>query len=313
MKFYPPLSVRKAAELTASHIIGDPESMISGINEIHVVEPGDVTFVDHPKYYHKALASKASVILINKEIDRPEGKSLLVNIDPLKAYLQLVNHYYSFQKCISPVSSSAVIGDGSIIQPGCFIGNNVIIGKNCRIHSNISIYDNCRIGDNVIIHSGSIIGADAFYFQRRNGGYLKLESCGSVIIHDDVEIGALCSIDRGVSSDTIIGKGTKFDNHVQVGHDSRIGSNVLIGAHCAIAGVTCIEDDVVLWAKVAVNKNLVIGKGAVILATSAISHSLQGGKTYFGIPAIEARRAWKQIAIMRRLPQIMKDILLKKN
>jgi UDP-3-O-[3-hydroxymyristoyl] glucosamine N-acyltransferase len=119
-----------------------------------------------------------------------------------------------------------------------------------------------------------------------------------------VEIGALCTIDKGVSGDTFIGKGTKFDNHVQVGHDTVIGANCLIGAHTAIAGVTRIEDDVIVWAKVAINKDLVIGKGAVILATSAVDKSLAPGGTYFGIPAVEARTRWKELAILRRLPEI---------
>jgi UDP-3-O-[3-hydroxymyristoyl] glucosamine N-acyltransferase len=185
-----------------------------------------------------------------------------------------------------------------------FIGNKAVIGKNCIIHSNVSVYDYTLIGDNVVVHANSVLGADAYYFQRKPEGYRKLESCGRVVIQDNVEIGALCSIDRGVSGDTVIGKGTKLDNHVQVGHDTKIGSNCLIGAHTAIAGVTCIEDDVIIWAKVAINKDLVIGKGAIILATSAIDKSLPGGITYFGSPAIEARKKWKELVMLRKLPEL---------
>ena len=122
-----------------------------------------------------------------------------------------------------------------------------------------------------------------------------MHSCGRVVIGDDVEIGALCSIDKGVSADTIIGSGTKFDNHVQVGHDTVIGKNCLLGSQVAIAGVTVIEDDVLIWAKVAINKDLTIGKGAVILATSNVDKSLKGGITYFGSPAIEAKKMWRQL------------------
>jgi len=142
------------------------------------------------------------------------------------------------------------------------------------------------------------------YFKRRPEGYDKLVSCGNVIIEDNVEIGALCAIDKGVSGDTIIGKGTKLDNQVQIGHDTIIGKNVLVGSHSAIAGVTEIQDDVIIWGRVSINKDLVIGKGAVIYATSGVDKSLEGGKTYFGVPVDEARKKWKELALLRKLPEI---------
>jgi UDP-3-O-[3-hydroxymyristoyl] glucosamine N-acyltransferase len=153
-----------------------------------------------------------------------------------------------------------------------------------------------------------VLGADAYYFQRRPEGYRKFESCGRVILGDRVEIGALCSIDKGVTGDTIINDGTKMDNHCQVGHDSYIGRNCLIGSHAAIAGVTRIEDDVILWGRVAINKDLVIGKGAIILATSAVDKSIEGGKTYFGAPVDDVRKKWREMAAVRQLPDLLKTI-----
>ncbi len=291
---------------------GDPGFQISGINEIHMVAPGDLTFVDHPKYYSKALKSKATTILINKRMEAPEGKALMFSNDPFADYVKLVRRYTPFVPSSSAVSPGAVIGEGTVIQPGAFVGNGVVIGRNCLIHSNVSIYDNSRIGDDVVIHANSVIGADAYYFQRKPEGYRKLESCGRVVIGDRVEIGALCSIDRGVSGDTTIGDGTKFDNHVQVGHDTCIGRNCLIGAHTAIAGVTRIEDDVILWARVVVNKDLVVGKGAVVLATSGLDKSIPGGKIYFGSPAIDARKKWKELAAVKQLPEILRRLELDK-
>jgi UDP-3-O-[3-hydroxymyristoyl] glucosamine N-acyltransferase len=304
MKFPSPLELREVADYIGTSVSGNSSVMVSGMNEIHRVSHGEITFVDHPKYYAKALASKASVVIINQQIACPDGKTLLFHADPFAAFNALAIKFMPFRASDSAISSSALIGKNTLIQPGAFIGNNVSIGSNCVIHANVCIYDGTTIGDNVVIHSNSVLGADAYYYQRQNGGYRKLESCGRVIIHDDVEIGALCSIDKGVSSDTIIGKGTKFDNHVQVGHDTQIGSNCLIGAHSAIAGATCIEDDVIIWAKVAINKGLVIGKGAIILATSAVDKSLPGGVTYFGVPAVEARQKWKELAMLRHLPEI---------
>jgi len=309
VKFPNPLTLAEAAELTGAKAIGDKSFLVTGLNEIHMVEPGDVTFVDHPKYYDKALNSAATTILINKEVEAPAGKALLVHNDPFVAFRILIRHFRPFVPSSASIAESAVIGKGTIIQPGVFIGNNVTIGENCLIHANVSIYDHTSIGNEVVIHSGAVIGADAYYFQKKPEGFRKFESCGRVIIGDKVEIGAMTTIDKGVTGDTIIGEDTKFDNHVQVGHDTHIGKRCLIGAHTAIAGVTKIEDDVLLWAKVAVNKDLVIGKGAVILATSGVDKSLEGGKTYFGTPAIEARKKWRELAALRALPDLFQKFI----
>lgn len=308
MKLTPTLRLEDIAKMIDARFSGDPDFIISGLNEIHMVEPGDLTFVDHPKYYDKALNSKATTILINKEVECPEGKALLFHSDPFAAFVSLVQKFRPFEPATASLSPSANIGEGTVIQPNAFVGNHVTIGKNCIIHANVSIYDHTVIGDNVIIQSNSVIGGDAYYFQRKPEGYRKFESCGRVVLSDDVEIGALCAIDRGVSGDTFIGKGTKFDNHVQVGHDTYIGNNCLIGSHCAIAGVTRIEDDVILWGRVVINKDLVIGKGAIVLATSGVGKNLEGGKTYFGIPAEEARKKWKELAALRQLPGIIASL-----
>ena len=308
MKLSPPLTLKGIAELINARSIGAADFPVTGINEIHMVEPGDLTFVDHPKYYKKALNSKATTILINTEVEPPAGKSLLISAHPFDDYVFLVRNFRPFEKSTANVSPTAKIGEGTIIQPGAFIGNHVTIGKNCLIHANASIYDHCILGDNVIVHSNAVIGADAYYYQRRPEGYKKLESCGRVVLEDNVEIGALTSIDKGVSGDTIISAGTKMDNHVQVGHDTYIGKNCLIGSHSAIAGVTRIEDDVILWGNVLVSKDLVIGAKAVLLASSGTEKSLEGGKVYFGSPAIEARKKWREIIALRQLPDILKKI-----
>ncbi len=308
MKFPAPIKLAEIAEFIHADADGDPDLLVTGINEIHMVEAGDLTFVDHPKYYDKALHSNATTIIINKVVECPEGKALLICEKPFDAYISLVTRFRPFERAVAAISPSASIGEGTVIQPGAFIGNHVSIGKHCIIHANASIYDHTLIGDHVIIHSGTVIGADAYYFQKRPEGYKKLESCGRVVLEDFVEIGALCSIDKGVSGDTIISKGTKFDNHVQVGHDTYIGKNCLIGSFCAIAGVTRIEDDVILWANVLVNKDLVIGKGAIVLAGAGTEKSLEGGKTYWGIPAIEARKKWREVAALKQLPDILSKL-----
>jgi UDP-3-O-[3-hydroxymyristoyl] glucosamine N-acyltransferase len=308
MKFPQPIALNALAELTQSRVIGDGTRLVSGINEIHKVEGGDITFVDHPKYYDKALRSAASFVIINKEVSAPEGKALLFAEDPFSVYIRIVRHYRTFEPSSAAVSSTAVIGEGTVIQPGAFIGHHVRIGKNCIIHANVSIYDHTEIGDEVIIHSNTVIGADAFYFKRRPEGYDKMYSCGRVIIHNRVEIGASCTIDKGVSGDTIIGAGTKMDNMVHVGHDTVIGRNCLFAAQVGIAGVVTIEDDVILWGQVGVQKDLTIGRGAVVLGKSGVPKSLEGGKTYFGSPTQEARDKMRELALIKQLPELLERL-----
>ena len=303
MKFENTYTLKDFAEYLNATYVGNDDHEITGINEIHMVSPGDITFVDFHKYFDKALNSKASTVIINKNVTPPEGKALIISDDPFRDFNKIVTRFRKFEPCAKNISETAEIGEGTVIQPGAFIGNHVKIGKNCIIHPNVSIYDYSIIGNNVIIQSNAVIGGDAYYFKRRPTHYEKMESCGRTILEDDVEIGALCAVDKGVSGDTIIGKGTKLDNHVQIGHDTHVGKNCLIGAHSAVAGVTVIEDDVCIWAQVMVNKDIVVGKGAVLLATSAIDKSVEGGKVYFGSPAIEARKKWREIAALKKLAE----------
>ena len=230
MKFIQSHTLKEIASLIDCDFVGDPKFEVLGMNEIHVVTPGDIVFVDHPKYYDKALTSKASVILINKEVECPEGKALLISDDPFRDFNKLTLHFKPFQAAHKAISDSAKIGAGTIIQPNCFIGNNVVIGKNSIIHANVSLFDDTIIGDNVVIQSGSVLGGNAFYYKKRPEGYDQLLSSGRVVIKNDVHIGSSCTIDRGVTGDTTIGKGTKLDNLIQVGHDTIIGEKCLIAS-----------------------------------------------------------------------------------
>lgn len=309
MKFRSPKPLKEITQLLKGKYLGKPDLIVSGINEIHRVEEGDITFVDHPKYYAKALNSKASVILINSEdIQYPDNKALIISDNPFREYNKLVSHFFPFKSSRSFISDSALIGENTIIQAGVFVGNNVQIGKNCIIHSNVSIYDNTLIGNNVIIHSNTVIGSDAFYFKKGERGYEKMLSCGSVIIEDNVEIGACCTIDRGVSATTMIGQGSKLDNQVHIGHDTIIGKNCLFAAQVGVAGVVTIEDNVTLWGQVGVQKDLTIGARAIVLGQSGVSKSLEKDKTYFGSPAREAIEKMREIAAVKKLPRILESV-----
>lgn len=308
MKFSSPQTLQEIAAILKCTYVGDDHFPVLGMNEIHVVMPGDIVFVDHPKYYDKALKSAATIVLINKEVDCPDGKALLISDDPFRDFNTLTTHFKPFQSAGATIAHTAQIGDGTIIQPGSFVGNHVHIGKNCLIHANVSIYDHTVIGDNVTIHAGTILGADAFYYKKRETGFDKLLSGGRVVIKDNVDIGAACTIDKGVTGDTIIGDGTKIDNQVHVGHDTVIGSKVLIASQTGIAGCVVIEDEVTIWGQVGLTSGIVIGEKAVISAQSGVSKSLAGHKSYFGTPAGEFREKYKEIANLRMVPELIEKL-----
>ena len=301
MQFPTPYTLQQSATIIGARYVGADDFPVLGMNEIHVVCEGDIVFVDHPKYYDKALQSRATVVLINKEVDCPEGKALLISDDPFRDFNKLTDFFRPFERATAMIAPTAKIGESSVLQPGVFIGNNVVIGEGCLIHANVTIGDNCVIGNNVTIHAGTVLGADAFYYKKRPEGFDKLKSGGRVVIEDEVDLGALCTIDRGVTGDTTIGRGTKIDNQVHVGHDTVIGKKCLIASQTGIAGCVVIEDEVTIWGQVGMTSGITIGTKAVILAQSGISKSLEGGQTYFGYPAEEARKKYKEMGALRQL------------
>ena len=310
MKFKMPISITDIAKLIDAKVIGDANIKVSFLSEIHKVEKGSLMFVDNEKYYNQAVYSTATAIIINKELDCPEGKVLLISDDPFRDFNKLTQHFKPFQASNTAISNSAVIGKNTVIQPNCFIGNNVVIGDNCIIHSNVSIYDDTIIGDNVIIHAGTILGSSAFYYKNRPEGFDQLKSGGRVVIENNVHLGAACTIDKGVTGDTRIKEDTKIDNQVQIGHDTVIGKKCLIASQVGIAGCVIIEDEVTIWGQVGITSAITIGEKAVISAKSGVSKSLEGGKSYFGIPADDFRSKYKEIASIRKIPEILE--ILKK-
>jgi len=308
MKFSKNYSLQEIATLLACEFIGDKDFQICGMNEIHVVEAGDIVFVDHEKYYDKALNSAATTILINKKVSCPQNKSLLISDDPFRDFNKLTLYFQPFIPSHSAISQSAIIGEGTVIQPNCFIGHDVTIGKNCVIHSNVSIYDKITIGDNVVIHAGTVIGADAFYYQKKVEEYEQLHSGGSVIIENNVHIGAMCSIDKGVTKNTVIGTGTKLDNQVHVGHDTIIGNNCLIAAQTGISGCVIIEDEVTIWGQVGIVSKVTIGQRAMVMSQTAVTRSIVGNKKYYGTPVQELKIKLKQVAYTKKLPELFNKL-----
>ena len=309
MRFPKTYQLAEIAAIINCDYVGDASFPVLGMNEIHVVTPGDIVFVDHPKYYDKALQSAASIVLINKQVDCPNGKALLISDDPVRDFNKLTQYFvpfFAFAKAQLPKS----IGEHSHIHPSATIGRDVEIGDHTIIHANVSIGDRSVIGNHVIINAGAVLGGDAFYYKRRPDGYDKLLSNGRVVIEDHVELGANTTIDRGVTGDTTIGYGSKLDNQVQIGHDTVLGKHVLIASQTGIAGCVVIEDEVTIWGQVGITSGVTIGKKAVISAKSGVSKSLEGNKNYFGIPADDFRSKYKEIAAIKQIPEALE--LLKK-
>lgn len=308
MKLDRAYTVKEIAAIINCSFVGDENHVVSGINEIHKVSTGDLVFVDHPKYYDKALKSAATTILIDKEVECPDGKALIISTAPFDDYNKLTMHFCPPTEQDSTVGRNAIIDASAIIYPGVFIGHEVVIGKNVRILPGAVIMDRTIIGDDVVIGPNTTIGHNAFYYKRKPEGYTRMHTCGWVKIHDKVEIGANCTIDAGVSGNTEIGEGTKLDNMVHIGHDTVIGKHCLMAANVGLAGCVTVEDRVILWGQVGCASDVVIGEGAIVLAQSGIAKSLEGGKTYFGSPCGEVRGKFRELAALKRLPELLERL-----
>lgn len=299
MTFAQPQTLKSIADLIGAKFVGNPDFQVLGTNEIHRVKSGEVVFVNHPKYYDKALNSEATIILIDKEVQCPEGKALLVSKDPFGDFNKINAHFTKFTH-FAETMHDLQIGENCQIHPSVVLGNHVKIGKNCIIYPNVVIGDRTEIGDNVIIQSNTVLGGDAFYYRKLDGNYDRLISVGNVIIEDNVEIGNGCTIDRGVTDATIIGEGSVLDNQIQIGHDTIIGKKCLIASQTGIAGCCIIEDEVTIWGQVGMASGVRIASGTVLLAKCGVNRDLKKG-TYFGPIAEEFKQYLRKEVKLKNL------------
>jgi UDP-3-O-[3-hydroxymyristoyl] glucosamine N-acyltransferase len=294
MKFTKAQNIQLLAALLNCKVKGDVDQCASGINEIHMVEHGDIVFVDHPKYYQKALLSAATIIIIPEELPFPEGKSLLVHPKPFDAFNFLLKHFAAEQTL-----KDAWIHESAKVYPNVYLGKNVCIEENCVIHAGAHIADHTHLESGVIIGPNSVIGHDAFYYKKKPEGYDRLISSGGVHLESNVEIGALCTIDRGVTGVTRIGKGTKIDNQVHIGHDTQIGTNTLIAAGCGISGCVEIGNNVTIWGQVGMASGVKVHDHAVILGQSGVTKNVPEGAEYFGTPAGPSKDKYTELVYLR--------------
>jgi UDP-3-O-[3-hydroxymyristoyl] glucosamine N-acyltransferase len=302
---------------------------VAGIDEAGA---GDLTFVSNRKYISRIKTTKASAIILGKDIPPVDIPSLRTD-DPYFAFARALEIFYAPLRPEPGIHPTAVIGDGVIPGDGVNIGAYAVIGRNCLIgsgttiyphtilypdvtvgcdcvfHSLVTVREGCRIGDRVILQNGVVIGGDGFGFAPvKDGTFYKIRQTGSVIIEDDVEIGANTTIDRAAVGDTIIRKGVKLDNLVQVGHGAEIGENSVLAAQTGLAGSTRLGRGVRVGGQVGFAGHLEVGDGAVITAQSATSHDVPAGAVVSGTPAFKNSDWLRSVVAFEKLPELMRRV-----
>lgn len=330
------LSVKKIAEIINGDLEGDENILISDFTRIEEGKANSISFFANPKYENYIYETKASVLIINKTFipQKPIRATLIKVDDAYIAIAKLLNFYDSLKEIpvgkekyskigkkvkigkniylgsFSYVGNNVELGNNVKIYPNCFIGNNVKIGNNTILYAGVKIYYNCIIGNNCIIHSGSVIGADGFGFAPvENGAFLKIAQIGNVVIEDDVEIGALVTVDRATMGSTIIRKGVRLDDHNHIGHNVEIDENTVMAAQCGIAGSTKIGKNCMFGGQVGIAPHITIANKTILAAKTGIAGSIRKeGQTLIGQPGIEPQKFLRSVVHFKNLDEIVKRI-----
>ncbi len=328
MKF----TLREIAQIIGGELIGDPDIVITGISGIKEAEKGDITFLANSKYQRLMEITRASAIITSKEVTNSR-RALIRTENPSLAFSKVVElvapNYIRHPRGIHPtaiigknvklgenvslgpyviIEDSASLGDNTVVYGGSYIGRSVVIGRECLIYPNVTVLQRVEIGDRVIIHSGTVIGSDGFGFATVKGVQKKIPQIGTVVIEDDVEIGANVTIDRARFDKTIVGKGTKIDNLVQIAHNVIIGKNSIIVAQAGISGSTILGKGVILAGQAGLVGHITIGDGAIVAAQAGVTKSVPPGVKVSGYPAKPHEKAKRVNACVQRLPEVYRKL-----
>ncbi|HEY4952878.1 MAG TPA: UDP-3-O-(3-hydroxymyristoyl)glucosamine N-acyltransferase [Verrucomicrobiae bacterium] len=326
------ITAQALAKALGGSLEGNGGLELTDVAPIAAAGPANVTFAENPKSFAEAYASAAGVVLVSA--NAPASAKTLIRVEncrdafaramlifhPPRQYPGVVDasaHIGAGVKlgkdiCIGQnvvLGEGVQVGDRTVILANCVIGEQSTLGENCLLYPNVTIYSGVKLGDRVMVHSGTVIGGDGFGYARNASGIVKIPQIGGVIIEDDVEIGVNVSIDRATMISTIIGRGTKIDNQVQIAHNVIIGKNCLIAGQCGIGGSARLGENVTLAGGVAVVDHVEIGANAVVGALSLVTKDVPPGGVVWGMPAQPARKAKRQNAALRRLPDLLKRLL----
>ncbi len=325
-------TLQELADLLGAEIRGDAGTLIHRVATIDQAGEGDITFIANPRYRRKLPETKASAVIVSPDVPA-EGRTLLVTDNPYLAFARAVDLFHPEGGAaeagvhegarVDPsarlgegvtvyagayVGREAVLGSGVVLHPGAYVGAGVRIGAGCVLHANAVVYPDTEIGEGVILHGGAVIGSDGFGFAPAGAQNVKIRQVGRVVIEDDVELGANCSVDRAVLGETRIGRGTKIDNLVQIGHNVTIGEDCIIVAQVGISGSSRIGDRVKLAGQVGVGGHIHIGDDAEVGAKSGVMDEVPPSAKVLGQPAIPLREGKKALATIRMLPAMRKEI-----
>ena len=328
-------SVEQIASFLHGEVVGDGAIKVSNLSKIDDGKPGTLSFLANSKYTHHIYETKASAVLVRRDfIPEQEVKTTLIKVDDPYACLALLlnmvdqatrpqksgieeNVYIAdsatlgedvYVGAFAYISENASIGSNSKIYPQAYIGDNVKIGTNCIIYPGVKIYHNCVIGNNVIIHAGTVVGSDGFGFAPQNGEYVKIAQIGNVIIEDNVEIGSNTSIDRATMGSTVIKRGAKLDNLIQVAHNVEIGESTVMAAQVGVAGSTKVGKHCMIGGQVGFAGHITIGDNVNIGAQSGIPNNVEAKSNLLGYPAIPIKEFARQVVLVKRLPEINSSI-----
>ncbi|MFC1807366.1 UDP-3-O-(3-hydroxymyristoyl)glucosamine N-acyltransferase [Candidatus Omnitrophota bacterium] len=326
-------TLKEIASLVDGELIGDGNIEISSVSGIREAQEGDITFLANPLYKPLLGITKASAVITSKD-DAPVSKPTIRTDNPSMAFSKVVSAFQAQKQKELPtgINKSAIIGknvvlgdnisigpfvviedgssigDGTLVFPHTYIGSNSQIGANSKIYPNVTIRENAIIGNNVIIHSGTVVGSDGFGYVQIDDKYQKIPQAGKVVIEDDVEIGSNVSIDRARFGETVIGRGTKIDNLVQIAHNVKIGENAVIVSQSGIAGSSSLGKNVTVAGQVGITGHLKIGDNVIIAARSGVSKSLPAGSVVMGAPVKPMAEEKKILVSLKKLPEIVKTV-----
>jgi UDP-3-O-[3-hydroxymyristoyl] glucosamine N-acyltransferase len=325
-------TLSELAEYVGGRVVGDPNVLISSASTLGRAREGDISFLVNRKYQKQLRTTKASAVILGKETTEATVP-LLIAEDPYYAFMQIMVLLHGHRKHkkvgISPrasisdtakigmdchihdfavVADEAKIGDGCIVYPGAHIGQGVQIGNDSIIYPNVTIYDGCKIGNRVIINANSTVGEDGFGYASYKGVHHKIPQIGTVVIEDDVEIGACCGIERGTLGDTVIGQGSKLGDLVTIGHGTKVGAHSLLVAQVGIAGSTTLGHHCVVGGQVGIVGHINIGNNVTIAAQAGVVNNIPDGQVVLGAPAIEASQGKRAYSMIQYLPEMRQSI-----